>query len=82
MSGSANARGGDNPYVSPEGYNIVDVRFEGNFVLYGEDQPYAKIQDEIMGVNGVITHGLFLSMADAVIVAKSNGKPELRDMIK
>ena len=30
--GTANPRGGDNPYVSPEGYNIIDVKFTGRFL--------------------------------------------------
>ena len=82
MSGEANARGGDNPYVSPEGHNIVDVRFEGTFKLFGEEQaPYAKILDEISSIEGVITHGLFLNMADAAIVARK-GDPELVELVK
>ena len=76
MFGEANPRGGDTPYVSPEGHNIVDVKFEGNFVLFGEEEPYSKILDEINNIEGVVTHGLFLEVADAVVVAKE-GEPEL-----
>jgi ribose 5-phosphate isomerase A len=33
----ANPRGGDNPYVIPDGHNIVDVRFYEGMKLFGED---------------------------------------------
>jgi hypothetical protein len=33
----ANPRGGENPYLSPEGHNIVDVRFYEGMKLFGED---------------------------------------------
>ncbi len=32
-SGTDNPRGGDNPYVSPEGHNIVDVKFYEGYKL-------------------------------------------------
>lgn len=38
-SGVANPRGGDNPYRSPDGHNIVDVRFYEGMKLFGEDAP-------------------------------------------
>ena len=64
--------------MSPEGHNIIDIKFEdgGNYKLYGEEQPYSKILDEISGINGLVTTGLFLNMADAAIVAR-RGDPEL-----
>ena len=78
IEGPANARGGDNPYVSPEGHNIIDIKFEdgGNFKLYGEEQPYSNILNEINGIEGLVTTGLFLNMANAAIVAR-RGDPEL-----
>ena len=83
VQGPANARGGDNPYVSPEGHNIVDIKFEegGSFKLFGEEQPYSNMLEEIRSIKGVITTGLFLNMADAVIVA-TRGDPELVEFKK
>jgi ribose 5-phosphate isomerase A len=77
MSGTANPRGGDNPYMSPEGHYIVDVKFEGSFKLFGEEQAYQNILDEISSVNGLISHGLLLNMADAVIVASKVTEPKI-----
>ena len=37
--------------------------------LYGKSVRYQKIADEIMGVKGVITHGLILDAAKAAVVA-------------
>ncbi len=80
MEGTANARGGDDPYVSPEGHNIIDVVFEGTFKLFGEEEAYEKILDEIVSVPGLVTHGLLLKSANAAIVAKKSGIPELIEL--
>ncbi len=86
MSGerNANARGGDHPYVSPEGHNIVDIKFEdeGSFRLFGEEQPYEEIIKEISAVPGLITHGLLLGVADAVVVAREAGDPLVYELSK
>lgn len=37
-SGVANPRGGDFPYVSEEGHNILEVRFYEGLKLYGENE--------------------------------------------
>lgn len=37
--------------------------------LYGKGVEYRKIADEIMGVKGVITHGLILDTANAAVIA-------------
>ncbi|KAF6254707.1 ribose-5 phosphate isomerase-related protein [Scenedesmus sp. NREL 46B-D3] len=68
-SGVANPRGGDNPYMSPDGHNIVDVRFYEGMKLFGEDAKYDQIAQEIEQIEGVVTHGLLLGVADAVVVA-------------
>ena len=80
---TSECQGGDNPYLSPEGHNIVDVKFEdgGSFKLFGEEQPYSKIIDEISVINGVVTSGLFLNMADAAIIARK-GDPEIVEFLK
>ncbi|CAD7699167.1 unnamed protein product [Ostreobium quekettii] len=71
--GTANPRGGNNPYLSPEGHNIIDIRFDGTLKLYGEEVEYEKISNEIMAVAGVVTHGLFLNTATATLTIKSDG---------
>jgi ribose 5-phosphate isomerase A len=67
--GTANPRGGDFPYISEEGFNIVDIRFDGTFKLIGEEAPYEAIAKEISEIPGVVTHGLVLDGADFVVVA-------------
>lgn len=37
MSGTANPRGGKDPYISPEGHTICDIRFYEGLKLFGED---------------------------------------------
>eukprot|EP00884_Botryococcus_braunii_P012304 jgi/Botrbrau1/21074/Bobra.0144s0073.1 len=81
--GMANPRGGDHPYVSPEGYTILDIRFgarteEGDFTestvkLFGKDAPYREIVQEIAGVEGVVAVGLLCDTATAAVVADYNG---------
>jgi ribose 5-phosphate isomerase A len=80
-SGTANPRGGDDPYVSPEGHNIIDVKFEGTFKLFGEEQPYAMMLEEMANIPGIVTHGMLLGLADAVVVAKAGG-PDLVELKK
>mmetsp|Transcript_14440 Transcript_14440/g.31279 ORF Transcript_14440/g.31279 Transcript_14440/m.31279 type:complete len:294 (+) Transcript_14440:62-943(+) len=84
-TGTATPRGGDNPYLSPEGHHIIDVRFEGSppsFKLFGEQQSYASISEEVMGVEGVVTHGLLLGEATAAIIARKSGVPEVVEFQK
>jgi ribose 5-phosphate isomerase A len=38
-SGTANPRGGKDPYISPDGHNICDIRFYEGLKLFGEDAP-------------------------------------------
>ncbi|KAG1671831.1 hypothetical protein FOA52_000208 [Chlamydomonas sp. UWO 241] len=72
-----NPRGGDDPYESGQGDNILDIRFDGTFKLFGEEESYEKILDEIEGVDGVVAHGLLLHTAHAAVVAKEGAEPEL-----
>ncbi|KAG2441142.1 hypothetical protein HXX76_003994 [Chlamydomonas incerta] len=65
-----NPRGGDIPYVSPDGNTIVDVRFYEGLKLFGEDEVYSKIAKEIDGISGVEGHGLVVGRAAAVVVAR------------
>ncbi|KIZ04218.1 ribose 5-phosphate isomerase A [Monoraphidium neglectum] len=68
--GTANPRGGPNPFVSEDGaYTLVDVRFYEGFKLYGEDEQYSRIAEEIEGIPGVLAHGLVVGRACAAVVA-------------
>ncbi|GFR47142.1 hypothetical protein Agub_g8832 [Astrephomene gubernaculifera] len=64
-------RGGEHPYISPQGHTIVDVRFYEGLKLYGEDEPYDKIADEVRQVEGVVAHGLLIGRAAAAVVARA-----------
>lgn len=55
--------------MSPDGHNIVDVRFYEGMKLFGEDAQYDQIAQEIEQIEGVVAHGLLLNVADAVVVA-------------
>eukprot|EP00798_Chlamydomonas_sp_ICE-L_P014079 gene14079-20028_t len=74
--GRAPPQGGDNPYLSAEGHNLVDVIFDGSFKLFGEQQPYSEILKEIATVEGVVAHGLLLRKAQAAVIAHKSGEPE------
>ncbi|GLI65575.1 hypothetical protein VaNZ11_009147 [Volvox africanus] len=65
-----NPRGGDHPYISLQGHTIVDVRFYEGLKLYGEDEPYDKIAEEIQKISGVVAHGLLIGKAAAAVVAR------------
>ncbi len=54
----------------PQGHTIVDVRFYEGLKLYGEDEPYGKIAEEIGQIPGVVGHGLLLGRAAAAVVAR------------
>lgn len=68
-SGTANPRGGKDPYISPDGHNICDIRFYEGLKLFGEDAAYDKIVQEVEQIQGVVTHGLLLGVADVVVIA-------------
>ncbi|KAF8071139.1 RPI4 [Scenedesmus sp. PABB004] len=72
-SGVANPRGGDNPYVSPEGHHIVDVRFYEGMRLLGEEASYGAIAAEVERIDGVVATGLLLGIAAAAVVADAKG---------
>ena len=58
-------------FLTDNGNHIVDVRFRSL-------RTPAKIAVQIMSVPGVVGHGLFLGMADAVLVASDDGVQTLR----
>jgi ribose 5-phosphate isomerase A len=81
MSGTANPRGGEDPLVTEEGYTIIDVRFYEGLKLFGEDAEYSAIAAEINTVEGVVTHGLFLGLASAAVVAREGAaEPEVVEL--
>ena len=63
-----------------QGHNIIDIKFEKTLRLFGEEEPYAKIKEEIENVQGVVTSGLLLNAATAVIVARNGAEPELSEL--
>lgn len=70
-----NPRGGSNPYLTPEGHHIIDIKYEdgGSFKLFGEEEPYGRLLEEIESIPGTITSGLFVGLAhDAVVVEGSS----------
>eukprot|EP00197_Chlamydomonas_leiostraca_P002409 CAMPEP_0202859272 /NCGR_PEP_ID=MMETSP1391-20130828/1462_1 /ASSEMBLY_ACC=CAM_ASM_000867 /TAXON_ID=1034604 /ORGANISM="Chlamydomonas leiostraca, Strain SAG 11-49" /LENGTH=301 /DNA_ID=CAMNT_0049538295 /DNA_START=28 /DNA_END=931 /DNA_ORIENTATION=+ len=68
-----NPRGGDNPYTSPEGHHLLDLKFEGGFKLFGEDTEYAALEDALLDIEGVVATGMLLGVASAAVVADPSG---------
>ena len=62
---------GDEPYVTEEGNYIIDCRYP-----HGIDQPLA-LHCALNAIPGVVENGLFLDMAELVIVASANGVDRL-----
>lgn len=79
-SGTANPRGGNDPYISEEGHNILDVRFYESYSLAGEPASYAAIAKELEGIPGVVTHGLMLGCAGTAIIAVPDGQPNMVEL--
>uniref|UniRef100_A0A061RJL1 ribose-5-phosphate isomerase n=1 Tax=Tetraselmis sp. GSL018 TaxID=582737 RepID=A0A061RJL1_9CHLO len=67
-------RGGEAPYIAPDGSTIIDIRFYGPLRLFGEECEYEEIAKQIESVPGVITHGLMIGMADHVLVPEAEGE--------
>lgn len=75
--GTADPRGGVHPYTSPEGHQIVDIKFYGTLKLFGKEVPYRELAVEIEKVRGVVTHGLMTKVAHCAIVPGKSG-PKVR----
>eukprot|EP00210_Caulerpa_lentillifera_P009377 g8939.t1 len=73
VSGQAGPTGGPTPYISPEGHNIIDVRFNGTLKLDGEECDYKDISKSIYTVDGVVTHGLVVDVLNKGVVASPLG---------
>ncbi len=54
------------PYVTDDNTYVLDCRF-------GPIAEPARLADEIKGLVGVVEHGLFIGLADRVIVAGHDG---------
>lgn len=61
------------PYLSSQGHNVLDVKFYGGMKLFGEDASYSTIAEEVEKVDGVITHGLFVNVADSAAMFTEEG---------
>ncbi|KAK9809023.1 hypothetical protein WJX72_008086 [[Myrmecia] bisecta] len=72
-SGTANPRGGDMPYISPEGHNLLDVRFAGRMTLDGREVPYSQLAAALEDIPGVVTHGLLAQGLTAAVIAAPEG---------
>ena len=58
----------DGPVVTDQGFWIVDAMF-----VDGIDHP-KRLADSIKGIPGVLDHGLFIDMANKVLVAEADGQ--------
>lgn len=59
------------PYVTDEGHHILDAQF-------GEIREPGILAEKIASIPGVVEHGLFVSMASAVLIAHGEKVTELR----
>jgi ribose 5-phosphate isomerase A len=65
------------PVVTDQGNLVLDVRFEG-----GIADP-AALEKEINNLPGVLENGLFVDLADQVLVGEiHDGEPRVRDLPK
>jgi ribose 5-phosphate isomerase A len=55
------------PYLTDNGNRIVDLRFSG-----GIEDPY-RVRRALMERTGVVATGLFLGMADEVLIGRTEG---------
>ncbi len=78
-SGTANPRGGDNPYRSSNNEHILDIKFESSLRLDGEEScSYEEIAEAIEGIPGVVAHGLVLKDNVTAVVQTPEGAQILR----
>lgn len=73
-SGTANPRGGKDPYVSPDGHNICDARFYEGLKLFGEDAPVSGPRPH-RGVSVVLFLGGIGTCAHALQMAEEQCAP-------
>lgn len=64
-------RGGSgSPFLTDEGHHILDCRFGGI------PNP-AKLADELIRMPGLVEHGLFINLADVILIGKGSSVLEL-----
>jgi ribose 5-phosphate isomerase A len=72
LGATVERRGGATPFVTDNGNHVLDARFSG-----GIDEP-ARLAESLDAAAGIRAHGLFLEMADEVIIAAPGGVRVLR----
>jgi len=65
-------RGGDNPIITDEGHYILDLQLD----RIGDPR---AMSDALLNIAGVVETGLFLDMADAIIMGDANGTASVLD---
>lgn len=64
-------RGGKHPFVTDEGHHILDCTF-------GEILDPAGLAAKLKSIPGVVEHGLFIGMAEMVLIGKDGGVNQIR----
>lgn len=52
---------------------LLSQHADGGMKLFGEDASYSTIAEEVEKVDGVITHGLFVNVADSAAMFTEEG---------
>ena len=65
-------RGGDNPIITDEGHYILDLQ------LHRIGNPH-QMSDVLLNIAGVVETGLFLDMADVIVMGDANGTASVLD---
>lgn len=65
-------RGGDNPVITDEGHYILDLQLD----RIGDS---GQVSDALLNIAGVVETGLFLDMADAIVMGDANGIASVLD---
>jgi ribose 5-phosphate isomerase A len=71
LGGSVHLRGGDEPFVTDEGHNILDCHF-------GQITDPERLGRQLDSIPGVVEHGLFVGMAEVAVIGKNEGVVVLR----
>ena len=78
-SGTANPRGGSDPYLSSSNEHILDIKFESSLRLDGREScSYEDIAEAIEEISGVVAHGLVLKENVTAVVHTPEGAQILR----
>ena len=78
-SGTANPRGGSDPYLSSNNEHILDIKFESSLRLDGREScSYEDIAEAIEEIGGVVAHGLVLKDNVTAVVHTPEGAQILR----